>query len=142
MITNTHIRNIAFLGSSLTGKTSLIQALSSISTNSPAIQTNSMPDDLYMQVTSSTSIYTLTHTSSETENYQITILDTTGLIDLIGESFSCLNLVDGVIIVIDCIEGLDLYTEEILKKCLHYKIAVTIVIQNFDKILYEKKLKS
>lgn len=52
------------------------------------------------------------------KHYALNIIDTPGHPNFIGEIVAGLRLADGVVLVIDAVEGVMLMTEKIIKHCV------------------------
>ena len=66
-------------------------------------------------------------------NYRINILDTPGHADFGGEVERIMNMVDGVLLVVDAYEGTMPQTRFVLKKALEAKVKPIVVINKVDK---------
>ena len=67
------------------------------------------------------------------KDYRINILDTPGHADFGGEVERIMNMVDGVILVVDAYEGAMPQTRFVLKKALEAKVKPIVVINKVDK---------
>ena len=72
-------------------------------------------------------------TSIKYHDYKINILDTPGHADFGGEVERIMNMVDGVILVVDAYEGTMPQTRFVLKKALEAKVKPIVVINKIDK---------
>ena len=67
------------------------------------------------------------------DGYRINILDTPGHADFGGEVERIMNMVDGVLLVVDAYEGAMPQTRFVLKKALEAKVKPIVVINKVDK---------
>ena len=72
-------------------------------------------------------------TSIEYKGYTINILDTPGHADFGGEVERIMNMVDGVILVVDAYEGTMPQTRFVLKKALAAGVTPVVVLNKIDK---------
>ena len=67
------------------------------------------------------------------KDYRINILDTPGHADFGGEVERIMNMVDGVLLVVDAYEGTMPQTRFVLKKALDAKVKPIVVVNKIDK---------
>ena len=72
-------------------------------------------------------------TALDYKDYRINILDTPGHADFGGEVERIMNMVDGVILVVDAYEGAMPQTRFVLKKAFEAKVKPIVVINKVDK---------
>lgn len=72
-------------------------------------------------------------TALDYKDYHINILDTPGHADFGGEVERIMNMVDGVLLVVDAYEGAMPQTRFVLKKALEAKVKPIVVINKVDK---------
>lgn len=72
-------------------------------------------------------------TAIDYQGYRINILDTPGHADFGGEVERIMNMVDGVLLVVDAYEGTMPQTRFVLKKALEAKVKPIVVINKVDK---------
>jgi len=72
-------------------------------------------------------------TAIDYQGYRINILDTPGHADFGGEVERIMNMVDGVLLVVDAYEGPMPQTRFVLKKALEAKVKPIVVINKVDK---------
>lgn len=63
-----------------------------------------------------------------------------GHTDFIDEVVAATRLADGVVLVVDVVEGVMVNTEKIIKQCIHDGLAITLVINKMDRLILELKL--
>lgn len=67
------------------------------------------------------------------KDYRINILDTPGHADFAGEVERIMNMVDGVVLVVDAFEGTMPQTRFVLKRALEYHLKPVVVINKVDR---------
>ncbi len=67
------------------------------------------------------------------KDYRINILDTPGHADFGGEVERIMNMVDGVLLVVDAYEGTMPQTKFVLKKAMEAKVKPIVVVNKIDK---------
>ena len=72
-------------------------------------------------------------TSIRYKDTTINILDTPGHADFGGEVERIMNMVDGVVLVVDAFDGVMPQTRFVLKTALEYKLKVVVVINKVDR---------
>lgn len=68
------------------------------------------------------------------------ILDTPGHVNFADEVTASFRLSDGVVLLVDAVEGVMLGTERLIKHALEQHLAVTVVINKIDRLIIELKL--
>lgn len=69
----------------------------------------------------------------EYKNYKINVLDTPGYTDFVGEVISALRVVDGAIVLVDSVAGLEVGTEIAWNYCDTFKLPRFVVINKMDR---------
>ncbi len=78
----------------------------------------------------------------EGEDYLINLIDTPGHVDFGGHVTRAMRAVDGVILVVDCVEGIMPQTETVLRQALKEKVKPVLFINKIDRFINELKLDS
>jgi 116 kDa U5 small nuclear ribonucleoprotein component len=76
----------------------------------------------------------------KSKHYVFNFVDTPGHPNFLGEVVAGLRLCDGVMLVIDAIEGVMLMTEKVIKHVLREKLPVVVVINKIDRMIIEMKI--
>ena len=148
------IRNIAFTGHLHHGKTALMDML--------VLQTHDLQERLDKKVgrrRDEQLRYTDTHflererglsikcapmslvlQGTRGKSYLFNILDTPGHVNFVDEVAASLRLVDGVVLVVDVVEGVQINTEQIIKHAVLEDLPLTLVINKMDRLILELKL--
>lgn len=78
--------------------------------------------------------------STRGKSHLFNILDTPGHVNFVDEVASALRLVDGVVLVVDVVEGVQVNTEQIIKHAVLEGLPLTLVINKMDRLILELKL--
>ena len=127
-------RNIAIIAHVDHGKTTLVdEILKSTGTFRENEDTSNISMDTN-QIEKERGITILAKTTAVNyKGYRINILDTPGHADFGGEVERIMNMVDGVLLVVDAYEGTMPQTRFVLKKALEAKVKPIVVINKVDK---------
>lgn len=127
-------RNIAIIAHVDHGKTTLVdEILKSTGTFRENEDTSNISMDTN-QIERERGITILAKTTAVNyKDYRINILDTPGHADFGGEVERIMNMVDGVLLVVDAYEGTMPQTRFVLKKALEARVKPIVVINKVDK---------
>ncbi len=127
-------RNIAIIAHVDHGKTTLVDELlkqSGTFRDNETVQIRAM-DSNALERERGITILAKT-TSIHYKDYRINILDTPGHADFGGEVERIMNMVDGVLLVVDAYEGTMPQTRFVLKKALEAGVTPIVVVNKIDK---------
>ena len=131
---NKNIRNIAIIAHVDHGKTTLVDALLR---QSHVFRENEQVAERVMDsgdIEKERGITILAkNTAINYKDYRINIMDTPGHADFGGEVERIMNMVDGVLLVVDAYEGTMPQTRFVLKKALAAKVKPIVVINKVDR---------
>lgn len=127
-------RNIAIIAHVDHGKTTLVDKLLQASGTfrdneevaSRAMDSNDIERERGITILAKT-------TAIDYKGYRINILDTPGHADFGGEVERIMNMVDGVLLVVDAYEGIMPQTRFVLKKALDAGVTPIVVVNKIDK---------
>ena len=129
-----NIRNIAIIAHVDHGKTTLVDQLLKLS---GTLEDNEQIADRAMDSNAIERERGITilakNTAINYKDYRINIMDTPGHADFGGEVERIMNMVDGVLLVVDAYEGTMPQTRFVLKKALEAKVKPIVVINKVDK---------
>src|SRR5574344_834258 len=129
-----NIRNIAIIANVDHGKTTLVDKMLQ---GSNLVRANQDVSNLTMDsnaIEKERGITILAKTTSLTyRDTLVNILDTPGHADFGGEVERIMNMVDGVLLVVDAYEGTMPQTRFVLKKALEAKVTPIVVVNKIDK---------
>ncbi|KAJ7204438.1 Calreticulin family-domain-containing protein [Mycena pura] len=75
------------------------------------------------------------------KSHLIHLIDTPGHVNFVDEVASAIRLVDGIVLVVDVIEGMMVGTENILRHALQENIKITLVVNKIDRVILELRIK-
>ncbi|MFA4858834.1 MAG: elongation factor G [Candidatus Margulisiibacteriota bacterium] len=130
------IRNIAVVGHSQSGKTSLVEAMlytSGAISRLGSIDTGSTTSDYDPQEIKRKMSIHATLAPLEFHEHKINLIDTPGYLDFIGEVISSMAAADGLLFVFDGIKGAGVGSERIWKLAEEHKIPRLGFINKLDK---------
>lgn len=127
-------RNVAIIAHVDHGKTTLVDEILKTSgmfrdnedTSNVTMDSNDLEKERGITILAKT-------TAIDYKDYRINILDTPGHADFGGEVERIMNMVDGVILVVDAYEGTMPQTRFVLKKALEAHVKPLVVINKVDK---------
>ena len=128
------IRNIAIVAHVDHGKTTLVDSMfrqSGIFRENQIIKARVLDSDPLEEERGITIL--AKNTAIKYQGFKINILDTPGHADFSGEVERVLNMVDGVLLIIDAVEGPRPQTRFVLTKALENKLKVIVVVNKIDR---------
>ena len=134
MASRLDLRNVAVIAHVDHGKTTLVDALL---LQSGAFRTNEVVADRVMDSMDLEREKGITilakNTAVHRGDVKINIVDTPGHADFGGEVERALNMVDGVILLVDAVEGPRPQTRFVLRKALEADLSVVLVVNKIDR---------
>ena len=127
-----NIRNIAIIAHVDHGKTTLVDQLLKMSGTFRENEEVTSMDSNAIEQERGITILAKT-TALNYKGYRINILDTPGHADFGGEVERIMNMVDGVLLVVDAYEGTMPQTRFVLKKALEAHVTPIVVVNKIDK---------
>ncbi|MEW6189421.1 MAG: elongation factor G [Actinomycetota bacterium] len=130
------IRNIAIVAHGGTGKTSLTEAMLYTSratskmgsVDGGTTVTDYDPEEIKRKISINAAL-----APCEWKNHKINLIDTPGYADFIGEVISVLRVVDGAIIVVCAVSGVEVQTERVWHLADEYDLPRLVFINGMDK---------
>ncbi|DAA77560.1 TPA_exp: Uncharacterized protein A8136_6106 [Trichophyton benhamiae CBS 112371] len=74
------------------------------------------------------------------KSHLFNIIDTPGHVNFVDEVAASLRLVDGVVLVVDVVEGVQINTEQIIKHAVLEDLPLTLIVNKLDRLILELKL--
>src|SRR5881296_1495272 len=131
-----HIRNIAIIAHVDHGKTTLVDCLlkqsGTFRANQHESQEERLMDSMDLEREKGITIRAK-NAAFKYKNYHINIVDTPGHADFGGEVERAMNMIDGVLLVVDAAEGPQAQTRFVLRKALEAGAKPIVVINKIDR---------
>ena len=74
------------------------------------------------------------------KSYLFNMMDTPGHVNFLDEVAASMRLADGIVLVVDIVEGVQVSTEQVLKYAVLEDIPLTLVINKMDRLILELKI--
>jgi len=143
------VRNVCVAGHLHHGKTSLLDMLiSQTHTVRHAVRssergmryTDTRKDEQEREMSVKAVPMSLVHTSSTGKSFLLNLMDTPGHVAFSDELCCGLRLSDGVLLVVDCVEGVCMNTEKALQAAVAEGLPVCVFLNKIDRLILELKL--
>ena len=102
--------------------------------------TDNRKDEVNREMSIKASPFTIVLPDSREKSYLFNFIDTPGHPNFSDEVSSGLRLADGMLLVIDCIEGVTFYTERLIKEALRANIDILVVLNKIDRFVLELRM--
>lgn len=140
------VRNVAVVGHLHHGKTSLLDMLvyethvMDIDVDKPLRYTDTHVLERERGMSIRCAPLSLVLQNTRDKSYLLNFIDTPGHTNFVDEVAAALRLVDGVVVVVDVVEGVMCNTDAIIQFCLREHIPMTLVINKIDRLILELRL--
>ncbi|KAH9486434.1 116 kDa U5 small nuclear ribonucleoprotein component [Psilocybe cubensis] len=141
------IRNVAVVGHLHHGKTALMDMLVYEThklvwdADKPTRYTDTHILSREREISIKSSPMSLVLSTTAGKSHLIHFIDTPGHINFVDEVASAMRLVDGILLVVDVVEGLMVGTEFIIRHALQEKVKITLVVNKIDRLILELRIK-
>src|SRR5210317_1075758 len=132
-----HIKNVAFVGSHNSGKTTLAETMlfeaGLLNRRGTIEDHNTVADYHEIEQERETSVFA-TPLHTEWRNYKINIIDTPGLDDFIGEILASIRVADTIVTLVNAQHGVEIGTEIIWNYVDRFSLPTLFVINQIDSL--------
>nr|CDI53701.1 probable ribosomal elongation factor EF-2 [Melanopsichium pennsylvanicum 4] len=140
------VRNVAVAGHLHHGKTSLLDTLVyethlmqvDMDTHMRYTDSHNLERDRGISIKSAPVSFVLQGTKQK--SYLINLIDTPGHTNFQDEVAAACRLADGVVLVVDVVEGVMCNTVEIIRHCIRQGLAMVLVLNKIDRLILELRL--
>ncbi|GAO51234.1 P-loop containing nucleoside triphosphate hydrolase protein [Saitoella complicata NRRL Y-17804] len=140
------VRNVAIVGNLHHGKTSLMDTLVAethevkVDVDKPLryTDTHHLEQERVMSIKSAP--MSLVMQNLKGKSHLLNIIDTPGHVNFVDEVAAAVRLADGVVLVVDAVEGVMINTEQVIKHALGEGLPLVLVINKVDRLILELKL--
>lgn len=84
--------------------------------------------------------YSLVLPNMKGKSYVFNCIDTPGHVNFSDEVTAALRAVDGVVLVVDAVEGVMLNTERVIRHALQDGLPIVLIINKIDRLILDLKL--
>ncbi|CAO3576313.1 unnamed protein product [Absidia cylindrospora] len=95
---------------------------------------------MYFALETPDDINEIKNQKTDGHSFLINLIDSPGHVDFSSEVTAALRVTDGALVVVDCIEGVCVQTETVLRQALTERIKPILVINKMDRALLELQL--
>ena len=141
------IRNIAVAGALHHGKTSLMDIYIQLTHNNNKLNLFKEPkyldireDEQRRKISIKANPISLVLQNTKGKSYLFNFIDTPGHSNFIDEIQSAFRLCDGVLLVVDVVEGVVTQTEKIIKMAIIEGLDIVLVVNKIDRLILELKI--
>ncbi|KAJ4485603.1 P-loop containing nucleoside triphosphate hydrolase protein [Lentinula aciculospora] len=141
------IRNVAVVGHLHHGKTALLDMLVFEThklvwdADKPTRYTDVHVLSREREISIKSSPMSLILSTTAGKSHLVHLIDTPGHVNFVDEVASAIRLVDGILLVVDVVEGLMVGTEAIIRHAIQENIKITLVVNKLDRLILELRIK-
>ncbi|KIJ66437.1 hypothetical protein HYDPIDRAFT_86316 [Hydnomerulius pinastri MD-312] len=141
------IRNVAVVGHLHHGKTALMDMLVFEThklvwdADKPTRYTDTHILSREREISIKSSPMSLVLSTTNGKSHLVHLIDTPGHVNFVDEVASAMRLVDGILLVVDVVEGMMVNTEAIIRHALQEGIKITLLVNKIDRLILELRIK-
>ncbi|KAK0246470.1 Calreticulin family-domain-containing protein [Armillaria nabsnona] len=141
------IRNVAVVGHLHHGKTALMDMLVFEThklvwdSDHPTRYTDTHVLSRARELSIKSSPMSLVLSTTSGKSHLVHMIDTPGHVNFVDEVASAIRLVDGILLVVDVVEGLMVGAESIIRHAIQENIKITLVVNKVDRLILELRIK-
>ncbi|KAH7886236.1 Calreticulin family-domain-containing protein [Phlebopus sp. FC_14] len=141
------VRNVAVVGHLHHGKTALMDMLVFEThklvwdADKPTKYTDTHVLSREREISIKSSPMSLVLSTTSGKSHLVHLIDTPGHVNFVDEVASAMRLVDGIILVVDVVEGMMINTEAIIRHALQEGIKMTLLVNKIDRLILELRIK-
>ncbi|KAI0067998.1 Calreticulin-domain-containing protein [Artomyces pyxidatus] len=142
-----NIRNVAVVGHLHHGKTALLDMLVfethrlDWDADKPTRYTDTHVLSREREISIKSSPMSLVLQTTAGKSHLVHLIDTPGHVNFVDEVASAIRLVDGVVLVVDVVEGMMVNTEGVIRHALQEGVKITLVVNKIDRLILELRIK-
>ncbi|KAG6841569.1 hypothetical protein C0991_009604 [Blastosporella zonata] len=141
------IRNVAVVGHLHHGKTALMDMLVFEThkliwdADKPTRYTDTHVLSREREISIKSSPISLVLSTTAGKSHLVHFIDTPGHVNFVDEVASAVRLADGILLVVDVVEGLMVGAEAIIRHALQENVKITLVVNKLDRLILELRIK-
>ncbi|KAH0837913.1 Calreticulin family-domain-containing protein [Lanmaoa asiatica] len=141
------VRNVAIVGHLHHGKTALMDMLVFEThklvwdADNPLKYTDTHVLSRERDISIKSSPMSLVLSTTSGKSHLVHFIDTPGHVNFVDEVASTMRLVDGILLVVDVVEGMMVNTEAIIRHALQEGIKITLLVNKIDRLILELRIK-
>ncbi|KAJ8503587.1 hypothetical protein ONZ45_g10723 [Pleurotus djamor] len=141
------IRNVAVVGHLHHGKTALLDMLVFEThklvwdSDKPLRYTDTHILSRAREISIKSTPMSLVLATTAGKSHLVHLIDTPGHVNFVDEVASAIRLTDGILLVVDVVEGLMVGTEAIIRHALQEGTKITLVVNKIDRLILELRIK-
>ncbi|KAH8110606.1 Calreticulin family-domain-containing protein [Phellopilus nigrolimitatus] len=141
------IRNVAVVGHLHHGKTALMDMLVFEThklvwdADKPTRYTDTHTLSREREISIKSSPMSLVLRTTSGKSHLVHFIDTPGHVNFVDEAASAIRLADGILLVVDVVEGVMVNTEALIKHAIQENVKITLVVNKIDRLILELRIK-
>lgn len=141
------IRNVAVVGHLHHGKTALMDMLvfethkMTWDSDKPLRYTDTHVLSRERQISIKSNAMSLILSTTAGKSHLVHLIDTPGHVNFVDEVAAGMRLADGILLVVDVVEGMMIGTEQIIRHALQENLKITLVVNKLDRLILELRIK-